>query len=193
MYNFRSLSNKFPTFFWSLIIGLPFGQSPAQIRQPPFFDWKKTKWGTDQVPRPPTPAFTYVQKCMQWRKWRNWRKIASRWRFELDAKSGPLEAGNFGENGDFGEIPCMQWRNWRKITSLWRFELDAKSGPLEAVRPRAVHGLVGILEKLGDNTMKLLEINGRNVKDVPNSERSNFCSIAQRVNGLGLQLGFTKN
>ena len=41
---------------------------------------------------------------MQWRKWRNWRKIASRWRFELDAKSGPLEAGDFGKNGDFGEI-----------------------------------------------------------------------------------------
>ena len=41
---------------------------------------------------------------MQWRKWRNWRKIASRWRFELDAKGGPLEAGDFGENGDFGEI-----------------------------------------------------------------------------------------
>ena len=37
---------------------------------------------------------------MQWRKWRNWRKIASRWRFELDAKSGLLEAGDFGENGD---------------------------------------------------------------------------------------------
>ena len=35
---------------------------------------------------------------------RNWRKIASRWRFELDAKSGPLEAGDFGENGNFGEI-----------------------------------------------------------------------------------------
>ena len=49
-------------------------------------------------------TFTYVQKCMQWRKWRNWRKIASRWRFELDAKSGPLVAGDFGENGDFGEI-----------------------------------------------------------------------------------------
>ena len=47
---------------------------------------------------------TYVQKCMQWRNWRNWRKIASCWRFELDAKSGPLEAGDFGENGDFGEI-----------------------------------------------------------------------------------------
>ena len=38
---------------------------------------------------------TYVQKCMQWR---NWRKIASLQRFELDAKSGPLETGNFGEN-----------------------------------------------------------------------------------------------
>ena len=49
-------------------------------------------------------SFTYVQKCMQWRKWRNWRKIASCWRLELDAKSGPLEAGDFGENGNFGEI-----------------------------------------------------------------------------------------
>ena len=29
-------------------------------------------------------------------------KIASRWRFELDAKSGPLEASDFGEIGDFG-------------------------------------------------------------------------------------------
>ena len=26
-----------------------------------------------------------------------WRKIASLWRFELDAKSGPLEAGDFGK------------------------------------------------------------------------------------------------
>ena len=34
---------------------------------------------------------------MQWRKWRNWRKITSRWLFELVAKSGPLEAGDFGE------------------------------------------------------------------------------------------------
>ena len=37
---------------------------------------------------------------MQWRKW---QKITSLWRFELDAKSGPLEAGDFGENGDFGK------------------------------------------------------------------------------------------
>ena len=34
---------------------------------------------------------------MQWRKWQNWRKIASRWRSELDAKSGPLKAGDFGK------------------------------------------------------------------------------------------------
>ena len=47
---------------------------------------------------------THVQKCMQWRKWRNWRKITSLWRFELDAESGPLEVGDFGENGDSGEI-----------------------------------------------------------------------------------------
>ena len=30
-------------------------------------------------------------------------KIASLWRFELDAKSGPLETGDFGEIGDFDE------------------------------------------------------------------------------------------
>ena len=37
------------------------------------------------------------------RKWRKWRKIASLWRFELDANSGPLETDHFGEIGDFGE------------------------------------------------------------------------------------------
>ena len=37
---------------------------------------------------------------MQWRKW---RKIASLWQFELDAQSGPLKAGDFGEIGDFGK------------------------------------------------------------------------------------------
>ena len=36
-------------------------------------------------------------------QWREWRKIASLWRFELDARSGPLEAGNFGKIDDFGE------------------------------------------------------------------------------------------
>ena len=48
--------------------------------------------------------FWQKSPCMHWRKWRNWQKITSLWRFELDAKSGPLEAGDFGENGDFGEI-----------------------------------------------------------------------------------------
>ena len=51
----------------------------------------------------------------------------------------------------------------------------------QLIRPRPVHSLRGIFEKLSDNIMKLLEIKGRNVKDVPNSERSNFCSLAQRV------------
>ena len=37
---------------------------------------------------------------MQWRKW---RKIASLWQFELDAKRGPLETGDVGEIGGFGE------------------------------------------------------------------------------------------
>ena len=40
-------------------------------------------------------------------QWRNWRKIASRWRFELDAKSGPLEAGDFGEIGN-----VAKYSNW---------------------------------------------------------------------------------
>ena len=108
--------------------------------------------------RPPSPLIfsTYVQKCMQWRKWRNWRKIASRWRFELDAKSGPLEAGDFGdfgknrhacngENGETGEkSPASGYLNWMPKVAPWRlaslakmvicdkiFKLDAKSGPFK--------------------------------------------------------------
>ena len=42
-----------------------------------------------------------------------WRKIASRWRFELDAKSGPLEAGDFGEIGDFG-------KNRQRAGDMWQ-------------------------------------------------------------------------
>ena len=62
---------------------------------------------------------TYVQKCMQWRKWRNWRKIASCWRFELDAKSGPLEVDDFGENGDFGEIGDFG-KNRQRAGDMWQ-------------------------------------------------------------------------
>ena len=81
---------------------------------------------------------TYVQKCTQWRKWRNWRKIASRWRFELDAKSGPLEAGDFGEIGDFGKMchalngengkksPASGDLNWMPKVAPWRLAILAK-------------------------------------------------------------------
>ena len=41
---------------------------------------------------------------MQWRKWQKLRKIASLWRFELDAKRGPLETGDFGKISGFGRI-----------------------------------------------------------------------------------------
>ena len=87
---------------------------------------------------------SYVQKCMQWQKWWNSRKIASFWRFELDAKSGPLEAGDFGENrqragnndikrpGPLGD--WRFWRKWRKIASLWRFEFGCQKWPLKGWR-----------------------------------------------------------
>ena len=71
-------------------------------------------------------------------QWRNWRKITSLWRFELDAKSGPLEAGDFGEIGNFGKNRQRAGDMWEKIQigcpeihALAIFELDAKSGPLE--------------------------------------------------------------
>ena len=45
---------------------------------------------------------------MQWRKWQKCRKIsrglAIQIGFKLNAESGPLESGHFGENDDFGEI-----------------------------------------------------------------------------------------
>ena len=67
---------------------------------------------------------TYVQKCMQWRKWRNWRKIASCWRFELDAKSGPLEAGDFGKNGENGEkSPASGDLTWMPKVAPWRLAI----------------------------------------------------------------------
>ena len=88
---------------------------------------------------------------MQWRKWRNWRKIASRWRFELDAKSGPLEAGDFGENGDFGDFgknrhackgengetgeksPASGDLNWMRKVAPWRLAILAKMAILAKI------------------------------------------------------------
>ena len=106
----------------------------------------------------------YVQKCMQWRKWRNWQKIASRWRFELDAKSGPLEAGDFGENGDSGEIgdfgknrhacngengetgeksPASGDLNWMPKVARWRLAILAKMAILAklAILAKIARGL----------------------------------------------------
>ena len=54
---------------------------------------------------------------MQWRKW---RKITSLWRFELDAKSGPLEAGDFGEIGDFGKNRQRVGDMWQNIQIGWQ-------------------------------------------------------------------------
>ena len=59
-------------------------------------------------------------------KWRNWRKIASLWRFELDAKSGLLETGDSGENGDFGENRPRAGDNGEKRSGPWRLAIVAK-------------------------------------------------------------------
>ena len=92
--------------------------------------------------------------------------IASRWRFELDAKSGPLEAGDFGENGDFGEIgdfgknchacsgengeksPASGDLNWMPKVAPWRLAILAKM----AILAKIARGLAicGKIFKLDD-------------------------------------------
>ena len=42
-------------------------------------------------------------------------KNRQRWRLELDAKSGPLEAGDFGEIGDFGKNHQSAGDMWQNI------------------------------------------------------------------------------
>ena len=63
---------------------------------------------------------------MQWRKW---RKIASLWRFELDAKRGPLETGDFGEIGEIGGLAKIA-RGLATmaidVPTLWRLAILAK-------------------------------------------------------------------
>ena len=77
---------------------------------------------------------------MQWRKW---RKITSHWRFELDAKSGPLEAGDFGENGDFGEIGDFG-KNCQRAGDMWQNiqigcpEMDAMAKMAKNRQPLAI-------------------------------------------------------
>ena len=61
---------------------------------------------------------------MQWRKW---RKIASLWRFELDAKRGPLETGDFGEIGEIGGFGENRQRAGDNgVPTLWRLAILAK-------------------------------------------------------------------
>ena len=52
-----------------------------------------------------------------------WRKIASLWRFELDAESGPIETGDFG---DFGKNRQRAGDNGAKSGP---FKLDCKRRP----------------------------------------------------------------
>ena len=90
---------------------------------------------------------------MQWRKWRNWRKIASRWQFELDAKSGPLEAGDFGKNGDFGNP------NHNKVSSLSNTTVASIFPNLCLWRRSLRSNLGGIdLEKLYRATLRYQEL-----------------------------------
>ena len=83
---------------------------------------------------------------MQWRKW---RKIASLWRFEWDAKSGPLEAGHFGENGDFGKtarglaiIAINVPDPWR-LAILTKMAIVAKLAILAKIARNACYGANG--------------------------------------------------
>ena len=96
---------------------------------------------------------------MQWRKWRNWR-------FELDAKSGPLEVGDFGEIGDFGKnrnaclaknrhacngengetgekSPASGDLNWMPKVAPWRLAILAKMAILAklAILAKIARGL----------------------------------------------------
>jgi len=54
-------------------------------------------------------------------QWREWRKTPEGWRFKLDAKSGPLESGDFGKKAEFGTNgekspgPLGEWRKWQNL------------------------------------------------------------------------------
>ena len=64
-------------------------------------------------------------------QWRNWRKITSLWRFEVDAKSGPLEAGDFGKYGDFGEIGDFG-KNRQRAGDMWQnIQIGRQKWPLQ--------------------------------------------------------------
>ena len=53
-------------------------------------------------------------------------QITSLWRFELNAKSGLLEAGDFGEIGDFG-------KNRQRAGDMWQnIQIGCQKWPLQS-------------------------------------------------------------
>ena len=84
---------------------------------------------------------------MQWRKWRNWRKIASCWRFELDAKSGPLKAGDLAKMAILAKTgeksPASGDLNWMPKVAPWRLAILEKMAILAklAILAKIARGL----------------------------------------------------
>ena len=95
----------------------------------------------------------------------NWMPKVAPWRLaiwaKMDAKSGPLEAGDFGKNGDFGEIgdfgknchtchgengeksPASGYLNWMPKVAPWRLAILAKMAILAklAILAKIARGL----------------------------------------------------
>ena len=91
-------------------------------------------------------TFTYVQKYMQWRKW---RKIASLWRFEWDAKSGPLEVAILAKMailakpaGGLAIIAINVPDPWR-LAILTKMAIVAKLAILAKIARNACYGANG--------------------------------------------------
>ena len=97
---------------------------------------------------------------MQWRKWRNWRKIASLWWFELDAKSGSLEAGDFGKMAILAKISRGLAIIPINVPDPWRLAILAKM---------AIVAKLAILAKIARNAC-----NGENGKKLPASGDLNW-------------------
>ena len=103
---------------------------------------------------------------MQWRKWRNWQKIASLWWFELDAKSGPLEAGDSGKMAILAKLAILaKIARGLAIIAInvpdpWRLAILAK---------KAIVAKLAILAKIARNAC-----NGENGKKLPASGDLNW-------------------
>ena len=101
-----------------------------------------------------------------------WRKIISLWRFELDAKSGPLEAGDFGEIGDFGKNPhAYNGENGKKSSASGDLNWMPKVAPWRL----AILAKMAILAKLAILAKKSLE-GWRHVTKYSNWTSRNACN-----------------